>query len=144
MTNWNTRLAVSYVDANGASDIIAPIDSFTPTFAMNAEPIHSIEQTHVGVVFTTKAMTFTMTVRAVGPSAAVLTGMALRGDHFDIILQEQSGDDWAFDSVVLSKCLITNAVPTAATISGVPSATFSGFALGATEDPKSGESVTVP
>jgi hypothetical protein len=140
MTNWNSRLAVSYVDDSG-THLIAPIDSFTPTFALNAEPIHSIEQTHVGVVYTPQAITFTMTVRAIGEATAQLTSLAVKGQHFDIILQENEGDDWSFNSIVLTKCLITNAAPTAATISGAPTATFSGFSLGFTAEPKSGEGV---
>ena len=48
--DWRTRLAVSYVDEDGAKVDVTPIDSFTPTFSLSVEPIHSIERTHVGVV----------------------------------------------------------------------------------------------
>lgn len=143
MTNWNSRLAVLYEDDSG-QHVIAPIDSFTPTFALSAEPIHSIEQTHIGVVHTPAAITFQMTVRAIGEATAQLTALAMKGTQFNIILQENEGDDWSFNSVVLSECLITSAVPTAATISGAPSATFSGFSLSVSAEPKAGESVQVP
>jgi len=141
MTNWNSRLAVLYEDETG-QHTIAPIDSFTPTFALNAEPLHSIEQTHIGVVYTPPAITFQMSVRAIGDGTAQLTSLAMRGLHFNIILQENEGDDWSFNSIVLSDCLITSAQPTAATISGAPTATFSGFSLAVTADPKTGDGVS--
>ena len=143
MADWNSRLAVLYEDDSG-QHVIAPIDSFTPTFALNAEPIHSIEQTHIGVVYTPQAITFTMTVRAIGEATAQLTALAMRGEHFNIILQENEGSDWSFNSIVLSDCLITNASPTAATVSGAPAATFSGFSLGVSAAPKNGETVNIP
>jgi hypothetical protein len=147
MTNWNTRLAVLYEDDRG-QHLIAPIDSFSPTFSLNAEPIHSIEQTHIGMVFTPQAITFTMTVRAIGAPAAELTALAMKAQRFNIILQEQEGNDWSFNKIVLSQCLITNAAPTAATVSGAPAATFSGFSLGASaefESPDAGaQTVAIP
>ena len=65
-TSWNTRLAVHYTDATGEHEI-SPISSFVPTFATSAEPLHSIERTHVGVVATPQSLTFSMTVNAIGP-----------------------------------------------------------------------------
>ena len=44
MADWNTRLAVSYDDGSGHKVEISPIDSFTPTFSLNAEVLHSIER----------------------------------------------------------------------------------------------------
>jgi hypothetical protein len=44
----------------------------------------------------------------------------------------------------MSDCVITSAGPSAATVSGAPSATFSGFALGLNAAPKTGEAVAFP
>jgi hypothetical protein len=144
MPDWNTRLAVSYTDDEGQIVEITPIRAMTPSFALNAEALHSLERTHIGVVYTPEALSFSMTVDAIGDVAARLTVLALEGRRFDILLQEGSGDDWSFKSVVMSECLITSATPSAATISGAPSATFSGFSLGARAVPKSGSTAQVP
>lgn len=148
MPEWKTRLVVSYVDTStppGQRQTITPISSFTPTFALGAEVLHSIEATHIGVVYQPQNISFTMTVSAIGDAAAKLTQFALEGKLFDIDLQQATGDDWSFNSVVLSRCLITSAQPSAAVISGAPSATFSGVSLGATVDGKpAGSKVTIP
>jgi hypothetical protein len=60
------------------------------------------------------------------------------------VLQESDGTDWAFKSVVMRRCIITSAQPGAATVSGAPSASFSGFSLETTISPKIGADVTVP
>jgi hypothetical protein len=128
MREWKTRLAVSFT-ANGQTTLISPIDSFTPTFSLTAEAMHSLEQTHIGVIYSPDNITFSLTVKALGDVAAQLTALALNGTLFDILLQEQSGDDWSFHSIVMSNCVITSAAPTNAAISGAPTATFSGFSL---------------
>lgn len=142
--DWRTRLAVTYVDEDGKQVEITPIDSFTPTFSLNAEVHHSIERTHVGAVFTPNAITFSMTVKAIGDAAAQLTALAMAGKRFAITLHEHTGTDWAFKRVVLRECLITNAAPSNATVSGAPSATFSGFSLQASMEPKTGASLDIP
>jgi hypothetical protein len=145
MPDWNTRLAVSYTDEDGNTVNLTPIDAFAPNFTLNAEALHSIEETHIGVVYTPEALSFSITVKAIGDVAAKLTTLALQGKRFDVLLQEsEGGEDWSFASIVMSGCIITAAQPTSATISGAPAATFSGFALGATAAPKAGEAVTVP
>jgi hypothetical protein len=144
MPDWNTRLAVSY-EHDGQTVEITPIDSFTPTFALAAEVLHSIEATHIGMVYSPKSMTFSMTVRAIGDVAAQLTVLALEGKRFNIILQEtEDGHDWSFKTVVMSDCVITSANPSNATTSGAPAATFSGVCLSAKAEPKQGAAVTVP
>jgi hypothetical protein len=144
MPDWKTRLAVTYI-ANGDSITISPIDSYTPTFALNAEALHSIEQTHIGVVYSPQAMSFSLTVKAIGDVAAQLTVLALEGTRFDIVLQEtDDGNDWSFKTVVMKDCIITSASPSAAVISGAPAATFSGFSLAASAEPKNGSKVEVP
>jgi hypothetical protein len=131
MADWkDTRLVVTYNDGRGDVEI-SPIDAFTPTFSLNAEAIHSIEKSHAGVVYTPQALSFSMTVKAIGDVAAKLTVLSLRGTPFDVVLKEKVGDDWAFSNVVMSRCIITSCSPTAATPSGAPTASFSGFSLGA-------------
>jgi hypothetical protein len=144
MREWKTRLAVSFT-ANGTTTLVSPIDSFSPSFSLNAEPMHSIEQTHIGVIYSPDSMTFSLTVKALGEVAGQLTALALQGTPFDILLQEQVGDDWSFHSIVMSSCIITSASPSNAAISGAPSATFSGFALASKADGKAaGSTVSVP
>ena len=143
MPDWNTRLAVSYTDDEGTEVEVTPIDSFTPTFAISAEVINSIEAVRIGVIYTPESLSFSMTVKAIGPVAAQLTALALQGRRFDVTLQEQTGEDWSFSTVVMTDCVITSATPTSATVSGAPAATFSGFSLGANATPKGGEKVEV-
>jgi hypothetical protein len=146
MPDWNTRLAVSYQEGGNTVEI-TPIDAFTPTFSLNAEALHSIETSHLGVVYTPQAMTFSMTVKAIGDVAAKLTALAFAGTLFDVIIQEADGSnasDWSFKSLVMSECVITSASPSPATISGAPAATFSGFSLGAKAEPKTGPPSTLP
>lgn len=135
MANWRSRLIVSYVEA-GTKKTISPIDSFQPSFSLNAEPIHSIEATHIGVIYSPDQINFSMTVKAIGAdmAAARLTHLAISGTPFNVELEVTEGDedDWSFESIVLADCIITNATPTNASISGAPSATFSGFAMAGT------------
>lgn len=141
---WKTRLAVSYT-ADGKTVQISPIDSFSPSFSLNAEALHSIEKTHIGVIYTPQAMSFSMTVKAIGDVAAQLTTLALEGKEFDIVLQESDGgNDWSFKTIVMKDCIITSAAPSNAAISGAPAATFSGFSLAASAEPKNGAKVEVP
>jgi hypothetical protein len=146
MADWKTRLAVSFKDPDTKQQVdIAPIDSFTPSFSLNAEVLHSLAKTHIGVIYSPQSMTFSMTVKAIGDIAARLTKLALAGTHFDITLQAATDtDDWSFESIVMTECVITSATPTAATISGAPSATFSGFSLAAAATPHQGKSSTLP
>jgi thiamine pyrophosphokinase len=90
-------------------------------------------------------MTFSLSVKAIGDSAAQLTALALNGTRFDIILQEtDQSNDWSFTKIVMQECIITSASPTNAVISGAPTATFSGFSLAAQAQPKIGPSVSIP
>lgn len=141
--DWRTRLAVSFTE-NGKTIEITPIDSFSPSFSLSIEPIHSIERTHVGAVFSPQSITFSITVKAIGDVAARLTALAMQGRRFDITLQEKVGDDWAFESVVLGDCMITSAMPTSASPTGAPTATFSGFSMHATTEAKDKVKVEIP
>ncbi len=143
MADWNTRLAVSYTK-DGTTVDITPIDSFSPTFQMNTEILHSIEQTHIGMIYKPENVSFSMTVKAIGDVVAKLTKLAMDGTRFDVTLQESEGDDWSFASVVLSDCIITTAQPTTATTSGAPSAVFSGVSLGAKATDKANNTGEIP
>lgn len=131
MPQWKSRLAVRY-DAGSGAQLITPIDSFQPSFAMNAEPLSSIEAINIGVVYMTEQISFTITAKAIGSAAAQLTKLALDGKPFQIIMTETDAGDpeWSLAEVLLDKCIITNATPSSAAISGAPTASFSGFALG--------------
>jgi hypothetical protein len=145
MPDWKSRLAVSYIDDAQTEVLITPIDSFTPSFSLNAEVIHSIERSHVGVVYTPQTINFSMTVKAIGDVVARLTTLALEGRRFDVVLQEtDEGTDWSFKKLVLSNCIITSASPSNAMPSGSPSATFSGVSLGASAEAKRGQPVRIP
>ncbi len=142
--DWRTRLAVTYVDANGTKVEVSPIDSFSPTFTLSTEIYHSIEQTHIGAIFNPDQIAFTMTVKSIGPVAGQLTALALGGTRFDITLHEHDGTDWSFKQVVLRECLITSAAPSNVTVSGAPAATFSGISMQATAEAKAAAAVTIP
>ena len=129
MPTWmNTRLAV-IVD-NDTANPISPIESFTPTFSLGTEIVHSLEATHIGYIGNPENFTFTMTVKAIGDSAARLTRLAMDGTEFEIgmFAVADSSGEWDFVSVIMRKCLITSANPSNATINGAPVATFSGVA----------------
>lgn len=133
MPNWKSRLCVKY-NAGTEEKLITPIESFQPSFAMNAEPLHSVEAINIGVVYMPEQISFSITVKAIGTATAELTMLALNGTPFSIVMVElEEGDDdvteWSLGEVLLDKCIITNAVPSSAAISGAPTATFSGFAL---------------
>lgn len=145
MADWkNTRLAVSYTDEDGSNVDVSPIDAYSPTFSLGAEVLHSLERTHLGVVFAPQSISFSLTVKAIGDAAAKLTILAMKGKRFNITLQEEQGTDWSFKSLVLSDCIITSASPTPASLSGAPAATFSGFSLSANADPKTGTAFEIP
>lgn len=145
MPDWKSRLAVSYIDDTQTEVLITPIDSFTPSFSLSTEVIHSIERTHVGVVYLPQNINFSLTVKAIGDVAAQLTTLALEGRRFDVVLQEtDEGSDWSFKKLVLSNCIITSASPSNATPSGTPTATFSGMSLAASAEAKRGQPVRIP
>jgi hypothetical protein len=138
MPDWKTRLAVSYTESGGSPQEISPIDAFTPSFSFATEVCHSLQATHLGLIFSPDNISFSMTVKAMGDVAAKLTALAIARKRFNVTLQEKSGDDWSFAKLILSDCIITSATPTAATISGAPSATFSGVSLAASSEDNGG------
>lgn len=135
MPTWtDSRLAVVLND--DTANPLTPVDSFTPTFTLNTEVVHSIEATHIGYIANPANFTFTLTVKAIGGAAAKLTRLAMDGTEFAIgLYQAASGaDEWDFKHLLFRKCLITTANPTNAAINGAPAATFSGLARAAEVD----------
>ena len=122
--NWNTKLAVMVNNA-----IVSPIESFSPTLNVAHRVQHSLEADNVGIVVQAQTFTFTMTVRAVGASVATLTGLALAGTSFAIVLTEQVGTDWAFKSIAFNNCYFTSVAPSNVSLDDSPTATFSGVCL---------------
>lgn len=127
--NWKTRLEIS-VDGK----VVSPIDSFTPTFTTPTTVIHSIEADNIGAVFQPQTATFTMSLKAIGPSVAELTKLALEGKKFNISVAEHRGTDWTFSKLLFRDCVITSANPSNVVIDGAPMATFNGIILGFTGD----------
>ena len=122
--NWNTRLAVAV-----NSTVVSPIESFTPTFNTGHRVQHSLEVDNVGIVTQAQTFTFSMTVRAVGPAVATLTLLALNGSEFQIVVTEQTGNDWTFKQVAFNRCYFTSAAPSNLTLDDSPTANFSGICL---------------
>ena len=127
--DWNSRLEVS---VNG--NTVTPIESFTPTYTTPVTPIHSIEADNVGVMFHPQTATFTMTVKAMGGSAATLARMTIQGTRFNVQVAEKKGTDWSFKKLLFRDCVMTSANPSNAVMDGVPVATFSGIVLGFNAD----------
>src|SRR4051812_11287774 len=103
MVTWtNSRLAV-VVDGD-TKNPLTPIDTFSPTFSLNTEIVHSIEATHIGLIANPDSFTFSLSVKAIGGAAAKLTELALTGTEFSIGLYKQSGstDEWDFTNIILT------------------------------------------
>jgi hypothetical protein len=122
--DWNTKLAVMV-----NNQLVSPIESFSPTLNVAHRVQHSLEADNVGIVLQAQTFTFTMTVRAVGASVATLTGLALAGTSFAIVLTEQVGSDWTFKSIAFNSCYFTSAAPSNVALDDSPTATFSGVCL---------------
>lgn len=122
--DWKTKLAVMV-----NNQLVSPIESFSPTLNVAHRVQHSLEADNVGIVLQAKTFTFTMTVRAVGASVATLTGLALAGTSFAIVLTEQVGSDWTFKSIAFNSCYFTSAAPSNVALDDSPTATFSGVCL---------------
>jgi hypothetical protein len=122
--DWNTKLAVMV-----NNQLVSPIESFSPTLNVAHRVQHSLEADNVGIVVQAQTFTFTMTVRAVGASVATLTGLALAGTSFAIVLTEQRGSDWTFKSIAFNSCYFTSVAPSNVALDDSPTATFSGVCL---------------
>jgi thiamine pyrophosphokinase len=142
MPDWNTRLAVSYTDASG-NHAITPVDSYNPNFTIGADSLHSLEATHIGVVYSPHKMGFTLAVKQIGDAAAQLTILAMQGKRFDLVLQEANGSDWSFTKVVLSNCIIQGA-NTTTSVTGAPTVSFTGVSLGASVQAATGGQASLP
>lgn len=142
MPDWNTRLAISYETEEGSATI-SPISSCSFNVKNDMQAINSIEQTNIGFIAGVPSMTFSMTVSSIGTVAASLTRLALDGTRFDILVQEEQGEDWTLRTRVLTDCVITSAGETIA-VAGVPSMSFSGVSLTTKVEAKAGGSSELP
>ena len=122
--NWNTKLAVMVNNT-----LVSPIESFSPTLNVAHRVQHSLEADNVGIVTQAQTFTFTMTVRAVGASVALLTQLAVNGTQFAIVLTELVGGDWTFKTMAFNSCYFTSVSPSNVTMDDSPTATFSGVCL---------------
>ena len=142
MSDWRTRLVVYYKDDANNEDQIEHIDSLTHNFALNAEPVTSIGTTNAGVIYTPQQVQFTAVIKTIGDTASRLTALALAGKRFDIRLQQLQGEDFAWEKIVLSDCIATQA-SLSASAAGPPVLTLSGFSLAASAEPNGGGGATV-
>jgi hypothetical protein len=78
----------------------------------------------VGVIRQPMTFTFTMTIKANAIAVARLTELAINATPFEVTLAEQTGTDWAFNSMLFSGCLITSTNPSSVVIDGIPTASF--------------------
>ena len=122
-TNWDTKLTVMV-----GTEVITPIDSFSPTISVPMQPVHSLERDNVGHVAQPATFTFTMAVKAVGPVVAKLTDMARKRTSFTVSVSPASGTDWTFQSISFNDCFITSVANTIV-IEGVPTTTFNCICL---------------
>ena len=129
---WGTRLAIYYQTEGGSPEIISPISQLSTQVSAGLEQVDSIEKTHIGYIHTTPRISFNLTALATGPVVAALTKLALEREPFDIVIQKQVGEEWTFETEVLTDCVFNSAAPSNITTSGVPTATFSGISLGIT------------
>ena len=132
MPDWNTRLAVTV-----GTDLVSPIETFSPTFTTPFRVQHSLEKDNVGFVREPFTFTFNMTVRAISDpgaanGAARLTKLALDGTEFQITVVRADGspgNQWAFQETLFKRCFITSAQSSSITLQDSPTATFSGICL---------------
>jgi hypothetical protein len=134
MPDWNTRLVIQFSSDGKTFTDITPIDSFQQTIKTDAQAVHSLEQTHVGAVFSPADIQFTMTVKQSATVLADLTKAALGRTRFSIAVQKSSsstGNDWALASIVLSNCVITSMQvgPFTLTVGQVPTMIIAGVSL---------------
>lgn len=120
MGDWNTRLAIVFTPldqttgAPGTPVVITPINSFQQTVNTAATALHSLEQTHVGAVFSPADIQFTMTVTQSATVLGAMTEMALNRQRFNIAVQVSEvnpvtgASDWSLQSIVLNNCIATS------------------------------------
>jgi len=127
MPDWNSKLSVKLGTAP-----VSPVTTFTPTFTTAQTPLHSIESDNVGTIQGATTYTFIIVLPANSAAVAALTANAITRAPFTLTVSEESGNDWAFKSLTFDGCQVTQAQPSTIGIDGVPQATFTCLALGAT------------
>jgi hypothetical protein len=122
--HWDTRLEVKV-----GTETVSPIDQLTSTINTPIQVINSIESDNVAYVVQPQTYTFTMTIKAIGPAVAKLTGMARKRELFSVVVSERRGADWTFKSIAYHECLITSVNPGNVAPDGVPTASFNCVSL---------------
>lgn len=137
MVNWGAKLAIRITEADGTKTLITPLESFDPQIQTPHLEIDSTEQERLGWERQPTRFSFTLSVKAVGDAAQVLSRLQLNRDEFEIGIAEENTEtgDWAFTSVLFTRCKITSSNPTRLSNNGAPVASYNGGALeGAFDD----------
>jgi hypothetical protein len=120
---WDTRLTVMV-----GTTVVTPVDSIIPNFNTPVQTLHSLEADNVAHIVQPEAVTFAMTVKAIGPVVAKLTDLARNHKSFTLAVSEKTGNDWTFSNVAFNDCYITS-VANNIVIDGVPTTTFNCICL---------------
>lgn len=144
MADWNTRLAIVYQPQDpitgqpqGNALQITPINSFQSTMNTAAQALHSLEQTHVGAVFSPADIQFTMTVVQSASEMGHLMEIGLNRARFQIgvVVSEVNPvtgtSDWNLQQIILNNCIITQMQvgPIVTTPGVAPTIVISGVSL---------------
>jgi len=127
-TNWDTRLVVKFIPANGDPEIIAPIEKFDPSMDLPKSVINSIDADNLGYSTENREFSFSFSVKAVNKKVLRrIYATAVNGTHFSVGVGVKTGSssDWAFQHTEFADCVITNVNPSNVDDSGgVPTASF--------------------
>lgn len=114
MPDWKSKLYVRIISDEG-SEILTPIQDINLLFNTPNNRIHSLEADNRGVSKGNDEFNFTLTVSELRGEdtnpALVLSMLQAKHKEFEIILTERQtqasdGDEWAFESVLMSKCYV--------------------------------------
>jgi hypothetical protein len=132
-TNWNSRLAVKFMPAGGKSEIISPITNFSPNLDLPHEIIDSIDGHNLGYSSGNPRFTFDFEIQGVNKSVfRKIFSVALKGTRFSVGIAVNDGlsDDWLFDSIEFSNCMVTSVTPSTFDNSGgIPTLKFTASCL---------------
>lgn len=132
-TNWNSRLAVKFMPIGGAAEVITPITNFSPNIDLPHEIIDSIDGHNLGYSSGNPRFSFDFEVQGVNKSVfRKIFAVALKGTRFSvgIALNDGLSDDWVFDTIEFSDCIVTSVDPSSVDNSGAaPTMKFSAVCL---------------
>jgi len=132
--DWNSRLAVSFKPASGASEIISPITNFEFSIEKNINIMDSIDAHNIGYSYSNPRYTLSFEVPALNVAVfRKITSVAVKGTKFSVGLATGNGqpDGWVFDSVTFSDCVINSESQTVDN-TGEPVIKISGLCLDVT------------